>query len=408
MSRNTVILYFISFAVLACRTIDSNQPSNLDETKNLSSAIQQALDSTDFVGLGVAVIKENEIVFRSGFGKSNVKKDRDYNMKSIQPIGSISKLFIGTALVKGIELGYFNLDSPINEFLPFELSNPYHPNTEITLYHLVTHTSGITDSDLFWSNCYFIADTSKIDIGTDYIKSNYGARQGNIPSLQELIQEYFDPNGRWYSKENFIDAQPGKQYEYSNIGSSLAAYIIERESGVSFDSFCHQYIFDPLDMKNTSWKKGKNETLLSELYLAKSMPLPTFQLSSYPDGGLHTNVEDLSLFLHEMMRGYQGKSTFLSIQGYDLMFEKKFDILPEGVSEGTNSGIFWDWMRNGRLGHNGADPGLFTIMSFDPEKMTGSIILLNKDIMGSANGKELFGQLQRIVRLLNEFENKSD
>ena len=404
MSKNTIILFITLICIISCEPKKEIIVEKDKRIEKLESDIQNKFDETGFVGMGIAIIKDDKILLNTGFGHSDFENKTPYSTQTIQPIGSISKLFIGAAIAKSMDLGYFTLETNINEILPFELKNPFHPNEKIKVKHLVTHTSGITDSDLFWSNCYFIPDTTKTDLGTKYIKEVHLAKEGNMPSLAELMSNYFNADGKWYGKENFIDSKPNDTYKYSNVGSSLAAYLVEIKSGIPFNEFCKKHIFKPLKLNNTAWQTAKNESLNATLYLDKNTPLQTFKLSSYPDGGLHTTSEDLSIFLLEMMQGYAGKSDFLSPENFKLLFEKKFDELPHEFPKETNSGIFWDWMKNGKIGHNGADPGLFTLLAFHPEKKTGRIILLNKDIMGTENRKELFQQLKEIVALINEYE----
>lgn len=397
----------ILLGIFSCGNQTSKEETGKsDLIKKLEFNIENKLDSSNFVGMGVAIIKDNKLAYINGHGLSNLENNTKYTKQSIQPIGSISKLFIGLAMAKAIELGYFDLNTNINKILPFEVNNPFHPNDQIKISHLVTHTSGIKDSDLFWSNCYFINDTTKTDQGTEYIKKEHLATSGNIPSLRLLLTNYFTLNKKWYGEENFIDSKPGDTYEYSNVGSSLAAFLIESKSDISFKEFCEKYIFKPLKLNNTSWQKPKENGQVSTLYLTKNSAIPSFQLSSYPDGGLQTTTEDLSTFLIEMMKGYQGESTILKKESFQLLFEKKLDTLPNSFPKGTNSGIFWDWMRDGRLGHNGADPGLFTKMSFDPEKQTGLILLFNKDIFGTKDRKNDYFTFKEFEKLLMDFEKE--
>jgi len=406
MKHKFISILLVVLSCISCtnKTKDTNI-FNLQQ-KELDTQIDSMLIDSEFIGIGIGVIKNGEVVYTKGFGHSNIENQKPYTKITIQPIGSISKLFIGLALVKAIQQGYFDLETKIDDILPFKIINPYKPLNKITIFHLVTHTSGIRDSDFFWSNCYFIKDASNLDRGTKHIISQHEAKDGDVLSLEELIKSYFVKGGKCYNRANFIETEVGERYEYSNIGSSLAAYLIEVKTGKSFKEFCRENIFEPLNMKNTSWQTPKEQKLMSTLYRDKKTPIPSFQLSSYPDGGLHTNIEDLTIFLSTMIKGYNGQSKFMPKEKFDLLFDKKFENLPNDFPDGTNSGVFWDWKRSGRLGHNGSDPGLFTDLSFDTESKSGTIILFNKEIVGVDDWKVQYLKVKEMKELLFEFEMK--
>ena len=406
MNKDIIILMLLIIGYTSCKS--SSQLSNSVNNSNasLEVEIRNMLHDSEFIGMGVGVLRNGEINYVKGFGYSNLEEKKEYSTKSIQPVGSISKLFIGVAIAKAIEQGYFNLETNINDILPFSVHNPHSSSSEIKVFHLVTHTSGISDSDLFWSNCYFIQDSAALDNGTQHIKNIHLARAGEMPSLKELISNYFKEDGKLYSIENFNGFEAGQNYEYTNVGSSLAAYLIEVETGISFKKFCEVNIFKPLKLENTSWQTPKIQEYMATLYKDKNTPIPQFQLSSYPDGGLHTTVEDLTIFMKEMIKGYSGKSKFMNKESFRLMFDKKFETLPSGYSPETNSGIFWDWGKSGRLGHNGSDPGLFTDLSFDTKTKDGTIILFNKEIIGVGEWKIQYKKFLKLKELLIEFEKK--
>ena len=207
--------------------------------------------------MGVAVVKDGKLTLSRGFGDADIENHVSYSSQTIQPIGSVSKLFIGAAIVKGIELGYFTLETDINDVLPFKLTNPFHPHASVRIKHLVSHTSGITDSDLFWSNCYFIADTGGQDQGTRHLTEVFTANEGTCPTLEVLITNYFKEGMPWNSKDNYLNVLPGSTYEYSNIGSSLAAYLVELKSGLPFNKFCEEHLFKPLGMSHSYWVRKK-------------------------------------------------------------------------------------------------------------------------------------------------------
>ncbi len=400
------LIYFLPLLFLSCfqtRVTQLEAPlvQSLND-KDLNASLSAFMDSSRFIGLGLGLIKEGEIEFADGFGFADVKEQISYSAKHVQPIGSVSKLFIGLAVAKSIEQGYFNLDTEINSILPFEINHPSFPDQPITIFHLVTHTSGIIDGENYWANNYFIKDTSASDDGTQYLLENFNAIEGEPESIADFMRYYFKPDEKWYAKENFNSDAPGAAYEYSNIGSCLAAYLVEIKSGMSFEEYCQKHFFDVLKMDATYWQVAKAGFPKSTLYKNKETAIPEFKLATFPDGGLHTNVNDLLLFMQEMMLVYNEESNLFNTSTSRLMMDKKFEVPPENLSKETNSGIFWDWMKNGRVGHNGADPGLFTMLSMNPETNSGYIMLFNKDMLSEEDWKKDYKQFLKLEKYLIE------
>ena len=123
--------------------------------------------------------------------------------------------------------------------MPFKIINPYYPQDTIRVIDLATHTSGLVDNDSIYMMTYSIGDSPKMQ-------------------LKDFLKEYYSESGRMYSIQNFSKKKAGKQYQYSNIASALAAYLIEIKAGMSFSDFTDKFIFQPLGMTHTSWRnKGK-------------------------------------------------------------------------------------------------------------------------------------------------------
>lgn len=318
-----------------------------------------------FTGYATSIIQGDYHEKRT-FGFKDQARTARYDSLTIQPVGSVSKLIIGLALMKANELGFINLDTSINHYINFRVSNPnIKDNGPITLKHLATHTSGIKDNDRFYYQSY-----------TKGLKSPI--------SLEEFLLSYFNKKGKRYSKRNFGNYPAGEEYNYSNIGAALAAYVIECASKIPFDQFTEQYIFQPLDMKNTHWFYNQAKmSMYTQLFNEKDNPLDFYSLATYPDGSLKTNIVDLTRLLQAIMNGYQGNSDILNENSWKKFFEKNFsDTKPiKGLNpKEPNSGIFIVYTKSGAIGHTGSDPGLCSFMFFNPEKMIGKIFMANEDL----------------------------
>lgn len=275
------------------------------------------LNTNYFNGLGVAIVDSTGVLYKKGFGFADVKLNRTYTENTVQPIASVSKTFIGIALLQAQEKGLLNIDDPINKYLPFEVKNPFFKNEEITIRQLTTHTATIKDIENYMGRAYVLKD--KIDstsIKMENIPQSFNPHNTKVP-LSKFLGHYLSEKGEWYNKNAFNNHKPGTSFEYTNIGASLAAYIIEIVSHQSYAEFTTEHILKPLNMDHSGWHYDDvNFDNVSKLYSNPKVEIPYYLLITYPDGGFLTSVNDLAKYLNELMNGYLGNGRLLSKSGY--------------------------------------------------------------------------------------------
>ena len=120
----------------------------------LDTRLQDIYARSNFAGFSVSIVKEGKVAFQRSYGKANVATGVDLTNQTAMNIASISKLFISIALMKAIEEGHFTLETPINDILPFAVTNPHTLEIPIQVKHLVTHTSGILDDEATYFSNY--------------------------------------------------------------------------------------------------------------------------------------------------------------------------------------------------------------------------------------------------------------
>ena len=147
-------------------------------------------------------------------------------------IASISKTTIGVSITYLAEKGLINIDEDINNFILFRIENPHAKQSNIKLRNLIPHCSGIIDQQEIYLSEYHCDQDSPIGLGY-------------------FLENYLSKNGNYYSNQNFSKQKPGKEFLNSNIGSALAAYIIEIISGKPFNVFNKEIIFNNIQMSNT-------------------------------------------------------------------------------------------------------------------------------------------------------------
>ncbi|SEW51678.1 serine hydrolase domain-containing protein [Chitinophaga arvensicola] len=342
-------------------------------------------------GFAVAVVTADSVLYQHAFGFSDVAAKQLYTVNTLQPIASVSKTVVGVAIAKAIELGLFTLETPINDILPFPVINPNDPTGIIRVKHLVSHTSGITDRPDAVKRGYVLCEDASGEntMRAQLLKAGYGNEDKDI-TLPVYLTEYLQTTGKLYSKKNFLKTKPGATYEYSNVGTALAAWLITLKSGMAFPDFTKQYIFNPLKMAHTSWRTSCTAPAdMAQLYNEAGNVYPRYRSASYPDGGLVTSCTELSVYLQEMIKGYAGKDGLLQKASYELLYQPMFPPgnAPKGLDEKEpNTGILWVHRMNGVIGHTGSDAGVGAFMFFKPEKQLGLILVTNSDIENMQHG----------------------
>src|SRR5262249_55588363 len=116
---------------------------NAQTTTPLDAFILKYMKDNNLPGVGVAIVKDGKLALAKGYGYADIDKDIPYTANTIQEIASISKPVTATALMKLWEQGLFQLDEPIDSYLPFTVRNPNFPAVPITFRMLLNHTSSI-------------------------------------------------------------------------------------------------------------------------------------------------------------------------------------------------------------------------------------------------------------------------
>lgn len=191
----------------------------------LDDVIQAQMEELHVPGVTVSVVKggapsgDDVLLLAKGYGYADVENKIAVDAETTMfRIGSLSKLFTWTAVMQLVEQGQLNLDADVNTYLDFEIPATYPE--PITMKHLMSHTPGFEDS-----NFEVLAPTSA---------------QGT-------------PLGEWLAAH--IPArvrQPGIVTAYSNYGTALAGYIVQRIVGIPYERYIQDNIFDPLGMTHST------------------------------------------------------------------------------------------------------------------------------------------------------------
>jgi CubicO group peptidase (beta-lactamase class C family) len=351
----TVVSIIVIFSIFIAGFLVTQDPTQ-QALDSLDRNILDVMSDQHVPGVAACAVKNGEVVWMGTYGYANLDQNISVNPDTVFMLGSISKIVTGIALMQLYEEGLIGLDDDINDYLVFNVAHPNYPETAITPRMLLSHVSSIRDN---WSVLGPL-EVSGMDTPL---------------SLEEFIQSYLTPSGIHYYAANFIDADPGTQYEYTNVGATLIAYLVEVVSNTTFEEYCQQHIFEPLGMIETSWFMSNldiADMAMPYLYSGSSfIPYGHYSSAVYPCGFMRTSVHQLALLLTTLMEhGTSGTTTILNNNTLQMMMTIQY---PSLVSDYglffENFGVLW--------GHGGSGPGVATRMLFYPEAHEGVIVMIN-------------------------------
>ena len=378
------ILYLLLISSLSCQTRKSSfEQSSASDT--LTNNLEEIYHKGNLHGFSITFVNENQTLYQRAFGYADVEAQRDYTLKTRQPIASISKTLVGISLLKAQELGKLNLDDPINRYLPTAITNPFYPQVDITIRHLANHTSTIIDTDLYDHSSYVLKNNEHLTSSTPVKVYDYFSEPKSKITISEFIKKMMYTDDEACCRDIFLNAKPGITYKYSNGATTLAAVILELATDMSFIDFTTRYILDPLEMTSSSWNRDDTNT---KLYHNADTVYADYYGLGYPAGGLVTNAEDLAKYLRELIKGYSGNGSILSKTSYTELFNQAFVLsyANEKFEENENifmkikydKAIFMGIAPNGYIGHTGADPGTVTFMFFNAKTNLGFVFITNR------------------------------
>ncbi|WP_291134261.1 serine hydrolase domain-containing protein [Flavobacterium sp. UBA7663] len=390
-----IIIFLFSLLLYSCTKKEKTHSSEfLLAQKELTEQLTKISTQTDFNGFGVAISNENEVLYQNGFGIANLEPKQKYDENTVQNIASVSKTFIGIAILKAQELGKLQLDDPINKYLSFKVTNPYYPNIPITIRQLTTHTSSINDNEVYMKKTIVLNDTINLkqNLDIDISPTKFNPPKAKI-TIEEFLKNTLDNRGKWYLKDVFLNKKPGKIYNYSNVGATLAALVLEKATGISYDKFTTEHILKPLQMNSSGWSfDSVNFSKCTNTFQDKRTPYPFYSLNTYPDGGMLTTSKDMGNYISELLKGFLGKGTLLNKESYQEYFRPQLqakNFIDRDTSEygDYNIGITMTIFPSGNFGHFGGDPGLFSVIQFDKKKKTARYYIINTNPSGPETNK---------------------
>lgn len=362
----------------------SSPPLQPVTESELDIVAEQARAQLDIPGLALAIVKGGAVRWVKGYGWADRENDVPTQSNTPFALASISKTMVGTYMMQLEEQGALDLDTALDaNSLGFTVASPMADTHPITLRQLSTHSSGIVDDTEGYRCNYYLTDD-----GSSLLNALLGdATLCPAPYTDQLtyLRHYLSADGSLYDTAHFIDA-PGEQWQYSNVGAALAAQAIESHSGIPLTVGMQQHLFAPLGMNDTGWDKTQLANTPARQYTHwlggdSAQLLPDYLYSDRYSGGVWASAHDLARYLLAIARGGELEGIRILSQAQTKAMLNRQTTADTGALE---QGIFW--VKNGNfIGHDGSDPGVETLMYYNPVTDVGIVMLANSDSLLRAN-----------------------
>lgn len=239
-------------------------------------------------GVGVGIVVNGKLVFARGYGYRDYEKKLPFTSATMVPIASNTKLFTAVAAGMLVDEGKLTWDKPVRESVPTIHFYNEQLNSEVTLHDMLSHRTGITRHDTIW------------------YKSDFTRKE----LFEKLV--YMEPE------------QPMRQtFLYNNLMFAAVGYLIQLQSGKTWEQFVQERIFDPLQMKSTSYsiadmlkqpEFGVGFTERRDSFEIYRIPYYEDIAGVAPCGAIVSNIDDMSHWLIALMNDgkYDGKQVLPS------------------------------------------------------------------------------------------------
>ena len=326
---------------------DSNDP------KLFTKAVNHQIEK-EFVGNFAMAIMNNGIIENELFFSKNKAVDKN----TIFQVSSLSKIVSSVGIMKLVELGKINLDTPVTKYLTrWQLPQSEFSNEEVTVRKLLSHTAGLTDG-----------------LGYQGFKN-----KDSIQTIEESLTKAKDADDG-ANGEVKVGIEPGSKWNYSGGGFTLLQLVVEETSGQTFNAFMRDNVFTPLKMTSSSYIL--NDTLqsrLCEFYNSDKSTASHYYYTALAATSLYTSLSDLETFFQLFLTGKNGEPIgrgHIRPESLKLIRKSHWDIMGEKIY-GLGAMLYMD-IENGEdiFGHDGkSTPPINTALRINPISGDGIIIL---------------------------------
>lgn len=303
-------------------------------------------------GMAVSVFGAGDSIYTNYFGYADKEAGIATDWDTVMEWGSATKLLVWVSVMQLWEQGMLDLDADIRAYLPEGFLTNLKFDTPVTMLNLMNHNAGFQEvyADLFVKD-------------RDAIRSLEDSLMAHAP---EQIYE------------------PGTVTAYSNWGVALAAYVVERISGESFDAYVHQHIFEPLGMEHSAmsadlsdnlWVQEKRKEL--QCYTSEGTLIPDcfYYITLYPAGMCTSTLADFETFGKALLN--EDSPLFRKEETWKTLFTPTAYLGDCDVP--SNYHGFWAVPYGVEtIGHGGNTAGCSSYLLLDLKNQVGAVVMTNQ------------------------------
>jgi CubicO group peptidase (beta-lactamase class C family) len=313
------ILFHITTPGCEQTTAAQQHTQNILQTSDeLRAEIDSLLTKYKIPGASIAIVSKDSILYVAGLGYANMELKTPVDGNTHFRVGSITKSFVSLGILKLVEEGKIDLQTPVRQILPeIGIDNPWEDTHPVRVVHLLEHTAGFNDPHF---NDYYL--------------------DGNpdVPLMDGLKVSKHYLNVKW---------KPGDYRSYSSAGYMVAGIIIEKVTGEKFEDYLKKEILEALGMTTSTFRiTSESKRLLAQGYKANYQPSQYWHSYSRPAGSLNSTACEMAKFLQFMLnKGRIGETLILAESTIDRMEQSTTDPavragLESRVGLGIGSGYY--------------------------------------------------------------------
>jgi CubicO group peptidase (beta-lactamase class C family) len=314
--------------------------------------ISEKMTEHDIVGLSIALVDDQKIVWAEGFGYADWKNRIKATPETIYRVGSITKLFTATATMHLAEQNKLDIDQPLQRYLPqFSIKSRFSKSAPITPRTLMTHHSGLP---------------------SDRINHMWGDETAHFTELATAL------------RDEYVAYPPNTIGAYSNLGFSLLGHLVEEVSGTPYAEYVEQQILRPAGMSHAYIAANLRDDGQSSKGYFNHEETATPYLRDTPAGGLNSSVVDLAHFAQTIFADGRGKGTRILLPKTLAQMQHYQD---GTATFDVSHSIGLAWVLDDSLGneagliarHNGGTPMFKSDLLTLPKHKLAVVVLANSD-----------------------------
>jgi CubicO group peptidase (beta-lactamase class C family) len=330
----------------------------------LKARIDEILNRRPAVGLAVGVVRDGRFGSFYGHGVADIAAGTPVTGDTVFRIGSITKTFTAIAVMQLWEQGLVDLDAPANDYLrAYQLIPAKASFQPATVRHLLTHTAGI--AEVLHASDWLRPERGEIPAGLASVKVGEP-----LPSLRES-----------YRHGLRLAAEPGTTFSYSNRGFATLGQIVEDVSGLPFERYLREHIFDPLGMPDTDLiRSDLVKSRLARGYNLRSGGAKAVTDREWVPAGalsIYSTTRDMARFVAALIGGGSGEhGAILEPATLTTMFAPHYQ--PDSRLPGMGLAFFrYDAGGHIVIGHDGVLPGFQSQFFMAPDDAVGIVAFTN-------------------------------